>query len=78
VRGFRIARAFVALFCIAVLLLCTAIGPSAAHLDLVIPALVFCFFAILRLSRLRVSDVSSTVQPISFLAVHTSRAPPLA
>jgi len=30
------ARAFAALMCIALLLLCTAIGPSAAHLDLAV------------------------------------------
>jgi ABC-type methionine transport system permease subunit len=78
VREIRIARAFVVLICIALLLLCTAIGPSAAHLDLAIPALVFCFFAVLRLSLLRVSDGDSDVQPISFLTLHISRAPPLA
>jgi hypothetical protein len=77
VRELRIARAFAAWICIAVLLLCTAIGPSAAHLDLAIPALVFCFFAVLRLSRLRVSDVNSAVQPILFF-VYISRGPPLA
>jgi hypothetical protein len=78
VREIRIARAFVVLICIALLLLCIAIGPSAAHLDLAIPALVFCFFAVLRLSLLRVSDGDSGVQPISFLTLHISRAPPLA
>jgi hypothetical protein len=78
VREFRIARAFIAVICIALLLLCTAASPSATHLDLAIPALVFCFFAVVRLSLLRVSDGSSAVQPISFLAVHISRAPPLA
>jgi hypothetical protein len=78
VRELRIARAFVALICIALLLLCSAIGPSAAHFHLDIPALIFCFLAVLRLSRLRVSDGDSAVQPISFLTVHISRAPPLA
>jgi len=78
VRELRIARAFVGLICIALLLLCTAIGPSAADLHLAIPALVFCFLAVLRLSLLRVSDGNSAFQPISFLTVHISRAPPLA
>jgi dolichol kinase len=78
VRELRVARAFVALICIAVLLWCTAADPSAAHLQLALPALVFCFFAVLRLSLLRVSDGSSAVQPISFLTLHISRAPPLA
>jgi len=76
VRELRTGRAFVAWICIAVLLLCTAIGPSAAHFDLAIPVLVFFSFAIIRLSRLRVSDVDSEVQPISFLTVHISRPPP--
>jgi len=78
VREFRIARASIAVICIALLLWCTAASPSATHLDLAIPALVFCFFAVVRLSLLRVSDGSSAVQPISFLTVHISRAPPLA
>ena len=78
VREFRIARALVALICISLLLLCTAIGPSATHLQPAIPALVFCFFAVFTLSLLRVSDGDSTVQLISFLALHISRAPPLA
>jgi len=78
VRELRIARALVALICIALLLLCTAIAPSAAHLHLAIPALVFCFLAVLRPSLLRVSDGETALQPISFLTVHISRAPPLA
>jgi len=77
VRELRIARALIASICIALLLLCTAIGPSAAHFDLAIPVLAFCFLAVLRPSLLRVSDGSSAVQPISFLSVHISRAPPL-
>jgi hypothetical protein len=78
VKEFRIARVFIAVICIALLLLCTAASPSATHLHLAIPALVFCFFTVVRLSLLRVSDGSSAVQSISLLAVHISRAPPLA
>jgi len=66
------------LICIALLLLCSAISPSAAHLHQAIPVLVFCFLAVLALSLLRVSPGSSAVQPISFLTSHISRAPPLA
>jgi hypothetical protein len=77
VREIRIRRAFVALICIA-LLLCAAIVPFAAHLNLAIPVLAFCFLAVFRLSLLRVSDGASAVQPIAFLTLDISRAPPLA
>jgi hypothetical protein len=76
VRELRIARAFVGLICIALLLACTAINAPAADLHLALPALVFCFLAVLKLTLLRVSDGNPAVQSISFLAVHISRAPP--
>jgi hypothetical protein len=78
VREPRIARAFIAFVCIALLLLCVAIDPSAAHLHPAIPALVFCFFAVLTPSVLRVSDGNPVVQSISLLTIHISRAPPVA
>lgn len=78
VREFRIARIFVALICIAVLLVCTVIGPSAAHLDLAILALVFCFLVVFRPSLRGLSASNSGVRPISFLTVHISRPPPAA
>ncbi len=71
-------RAFVALICLALLLLCAVVSPSASHLDLAIPALVFCLAAALRLSRLDRPDPRRAAQPRSFLGLHTSRAPPLA
>lgn len=77
-REFRITRAFVVLLCIALVLWCSAMGQSAAHIDLAIPALVFCFLAVRKESRLAVSDGSPALQPIAFLSVHISRAPPLA
>jgi len=77
VSGLRIARAFVALLCVA-LLLCLAISPSGPQLDPAIPVLVLCFLAVLTPSRLRVSVVISLVQPISLFSVSISRAPPLA
>jgi hypothetical protein len=77
VREFRSRRALVALICIAILLFCSAKQPSPSHHDVAVIALVFCFFAIAPLSRLRVAGASSTVQPISFLGLHISRAPPL-
>jgi hypothetical protein len=78
VQEIRIARALIAVLCVALLLLFTAIGPSAAHLDLATPALVFCFLIVFSLSLLSASGEKSAVQPISFLDVHTSRAPPFA
>jgi hypothetical protein len=78
VRGIRLSRALVAVLCIALVLLCSAIVPSAAHFDLATPALFFCFLIIFSLSLLRVSRDSAAIQPISFLAVRSSRAPPLA
>ena len=78
VRELRIARAFVVFACIALLLLWVTIDPSAAHLHPAIPALVFCFFAVLTPSLLRVSDGNPAVQPISLLTIHISRAPPVA
>ncbi len=76
VRELRITRVSLALLCIA-LLLCTVSAP-AAHLDLALPPLVFCFLVVVTLSLLRVSDGESTAQPISFLTLHISRAPPVA
>jgi hypothetical protein len=78
VREHRIARALGALVCIALLLLGVAVSPSAAHLDLAVPALVFCFFVVFSLSLLFLADDGSAVQPISFLSVRSPRAPPLA
>jgi hypothetical protein len=66
------------LICIALVLWCSATSPAAAQLDLAIPVLVFCFFAVLPLTRLRISDNAGTVQPIALLSVQSSRAPPLA
>jgi uncharacterized protein YhhL (DUF1145 family) len=78
VRETRIARALALLICIALLLLCTVISPFAAPVNLAIPVLAFCFSAVLAPSLLRLSDSDPAVQPISFLTVRTSRAPPLA
>jgi hypothetical protein len=78
VRKIRVARALVAVLCVALLLFSTAIGPSAAQHDLALPALVFCFLVVFTLSLLCVSGDGPAVQLISFLTVHTSRAPPLA
>jgi len=78
VREPRIARAFIAFACIALLLLCVAIDPSAAHVRPAIPALVFCFIAVPTPSMLRVSDGNPAVQPVSLLTIHISRAPPVA
>lgn len=78
VRVSRIMRALVAVLCIALIVLSSALAPSAAHLDLSTPALVFCFFVIFSLSLLHTSDDSAAPQLISFLAVRSSRAPPLA
>lgn len=77
-RGVKIARALVALLCVALLLLCIATSPSAADLQLAIPVLVFCFLVVLALSRLRVSGGECAAQPVSFLSIHISRAPPTA
>ncbi len=77
-RELRIARAFVALVCIALLLSCIAMGSSAAELQLAIPVLIFCFLVVLALSLIRVSGGECSVQTLSFLSIHISRAPPLA
>jgi hypothetical protein len=78
VRVTRITRAVLAVLCIALIVLFSALAPSAAHLDLSTPALVVCFLLAFSLSLLHTSDDSAAPQPISFLAVQTSRAPPLA
>ena len=78
VREPKIARAFFALLCIALLLWCSAIAPSTAHAELALPALVFFWLAVLTLSLLCVSNGDSAAQPLSFLTVHISRPPPLA
>ena len=71
-------RVLVAVLCIALIVLFSALAPSAAHLDLSTPALVFCFFLIFSLLLLSTPDDSAAPQLISFLDVHSSRAPPLA
>jgi len=64
--------------CIALIVLFSALIPSAAHIYLSAPALVFCFLLVFSLSRLHASDDSAAPQLISFLAIRASRAPPLA
>jgi hypothetical protein len=76
VRDFRIVRAFFALLCIALLLSSTAGG--AAHVDLWFPVLVFCFLVELASAQPCVSERASAAQQLSFLNIHTSRAPPVA
>ena len=76
VRELKSVRAIVALICVA-LLLCATIAP-APQVDLAIPVLVFCFLVVLKRSLLRVSDDACIPQPLSFLSVDLSRAPPLA
>ena len=78
VRELRSRRALVALICIAILLFCSAKQPTPSDHDVAVIALVFCFFAIAPLSRVRVARSGGAVQPISFLGLHISRAPPLA
>jgi peptidoglycan/LPS O-acetylase OafA/YrhL len=78
VRETRTKRALLALICVALLVLCTAIVPAAAHVDLAIPVLAFCFLVVLAPSLLRLSDGRPAAQPISFLTLHISRAPPVA
>ena len=78
VPDFRVIRAIVALICIALLVLCAAVSPSAAHLDAAIPVLAFCFFALLAPFALRLVDRDSVVLPSPSLTVHSSRAPPQA
>ena len=74
----RLARALVALLCLVAVLVGTAGGPSVAHLDLGLPVLVFCFLVVLQPLRWRASDADPAAQPVALLAVHISRAPPLA
>ena len=78
VRELRIARSLIAVVCVALLLLCAALGPSVTHVDLTIPTLVFCFLIVFVLSLLWVSGDSRAVPPVPFLSILTSRAPPLA
>jgi hypothetical protein len=78
VRESRIARAFVVLICIALVLWTSAIVPSATHIDFALPVLLFLFLVVVGLSLLRVSPGEVDAQPLAFLTVHTSRPPPLA
>ena len=72
------ARTLAALGCIAVLVWCTAIGPASAHLDLGIPALAITFLATLTALLGCVSESDPAAQPLAFLSIGASRAPPLA
>jgi hypothetical protein len=78
VREIRVTRVLAALGCIAVLVWCTAVAPSAAHFDLAFPVLAFCFLVVLTPFRIRLSEGDPAAQPLSFLSIHSSRAPPLA
>lgn len=78
VREVRITRALAALGCIAVLVWCTAIGPASAHLDFGIPVLAFAFLAILTPLLFCLSASDPAAQPLAFLSISASRAPPLA
>jgi hypothetical protein len=73
----RTGRIFVALICIALLLFCCAISPSATHIDHVLPVLAFCFLLIFALAVLPVSTEGSAVHSAVSFAVIVPRAPPL-
>ena len=77
-QGSRVTRVILGLICIALVLLCAAGGPSVTHADLALPVLVFCFFAVPMLTRLRAGDDEPALQPVYLLSVKTSRAPPSA
>lgn len=77
-RDSRITRVLLGLICIALVLLCAAGGPSATHVDLSLPTLVFCFFAVPMLARLRAADDEAAPQPACLVSVRTPRAPPAA
>jgi hypothetical protein len=78
VRKIRITRIIVALTCVAVLVLCTAVSTSGAHLDSAVPVLPFCFLGALLPFVLRLSEGEPAFLAAAFLAVNISRAPPLA
>ena len=71
-------RVLAALGCIAVLVWCTAIGPASAHLDFGIPVLAFAFLATLTRLLFCISEGDPAAQPLAFLSIGASRAPPLA
>ncbi len=70
-------RVFVAFICIA-LVLCVPLSSSVTHLHLALPALILFVFAVFRPLRLRVAGENPAGQPLSFLSVQPSRAPPQA
>jgi hypothetical protein len=78
VRDSRIARILIVLICLGLLLLSSAGGPLGVHVDLALPVLVFCFFAVPTLARLRAGHDEPTAQPLSLVAFQVPRAPPLA
>jgi hypothetical protein len=78
VQGFFDLRRLAALICLALLLFSSVAAPAAAHLDLALPVLIFCFLVVSRPSRLRPLRDVPAVQAISLLSLHISRAPPQA
>jgi len=78
VRDSRIMRVLLGLICIALVLLCAAGGPSVTHADLALPALVFCFFVVPALVRLRAADDETPAQPVCVVSIRIPRAPPVA
>jgi len=74
----QIGRAFVALLCMALFLWCAVSAPPAAHADLAILVLTFCFLAPAGVSPLGAPRGDCAAPASPFLAVHTSRAPPSA
>jgi hypothetical protein len=73
----RTRRIFITLICIALLLFCSAISPSATHLDHAVPVLAFCFLLIFALALLPVSTDNSAAQSALSFALTVPRAPPL-
>ena len=77
VRETRAIRVVIGLLCLA-LLLCLIANPAGTRLDLAVFLPVFCFLILLVSPLLVLSDKSPLAQPLSFLTLNISRAPPLA
>lgn len=70
-------RGLIVLICVA-LLVCAAVNVSGAHADPAVLVLLFSFLVVFAALLLLAFPGEPSFQPLSFLTLNISRAPPLA
>jgi hypothetical protein len=78
-HGIRTRRALITLICALIcagLLLCLVADPAGSHFEAVLVP-VLCLFWLLIFEPVFAAEHPAASQPLSFLSIRTSRAPPL-